>query len=155
MDRRAFSPRRLDQPPAGGHEHTDDARPNPAACAGPALWEGLLGGLDIRAMTGQETITCNVPEGLDNGTHIEGRPVAYFSNYAAKVLLAAITLTTIRDDRMSKAGAGRDWTKLESAVDRPRERKSTNRKRRVPAADPAGSGRCRSAVLSDRLASPS
>jgi hypothetical protein len=61
-----------------------------------------------------------------------------------KVLIAAITVTTIRDGRTSIVGACREWTKLEAAVDRPRERKSPNRKRAVPAADPAGSGRCRS-----------
>jgi len=62
-------------------------------------------------------------------------------NFAVKVLIAAITLITIRDDRISNGGAGRERTKPESAVDRPRERKCTNRKREVPAADPAGSDR--------------
>jgi len=40
-----------------------------------------------------------------------------------KVLIAAITVTTIRDARTSNAGAGREWAKPESAVDRPRERR--------------------------------
>ena len=78
-----------------------------------------------------------------------GRPVP-LHNCAVKVLIAAITVTTIRDGRISDAGACREWTKLEAAVDRPRERKSRNRKRAVPAADPAGSGRCRSAALQRR-----
>jgi hypothetical protein len=42
-----------------------------------------------------------------------GRPVHLFTNYAAKVLLAAITVTTIRPDRISNGGAGREWAMLE------------------------------------------
>ena len=49
------------------------------------------------------------------------------TNCAVKVLIAAITVTMIRDGRTSIAGACRAWTKLEAADDRPRERKGTNR----------------------------
>ena len=40
-----------------------------------------------------------------------GRPVSRFTNFAVKVLLAAITVPTIRDDRLSKRGAGRERTR--------------------------------------------
>jgi hypothetical protein len=36
-------------------------------------------------------------------------------------------VASIRDDRISNGGAGRERTKLASAIDRPRERKGTNR----------------------------
>ena len=75
-----------------------------------------------------------------------GRPDSPCTNCAVKVLIAAIRVTTIREGRISIAGACREWTKLTAAVDRPRERTSPSRKRAVPAADPAGSGRCRSAA---------
>ena len=67
-----------------------------------------------------------------------GRPDSQCTNCAVKVLIAAITVTTIRDGRPSIAGACREWTKLAAAVDRPRERTSPNRKRAVPAADRRG-----------------
>jgi hypothetical protein len=79
-----------------------------------------------------------------------GRPVSQLTDCAVQVLIAAITVTTIRDGRISIAGACREWSKMEAAVDRPRERKSPNRKRAVPAADTAGSGRYRSAALRRR-----
>ena len=82
-----------------------------------------------------------------SGAAIRRRPAgSHFTSCAVKVLRAAITVTTIRDDRISNGGAGRERTKLESAVDRPRERKSTNRKRAAPAADTDRGGRCRSAA---------
>jgi len=63
-----------------------------------------------------------------------------------KVLIAAIKVTTIRGQRTSSGGAGRERTKLKSAGDRPRERKSTNRKRAVPAADTTAAPRYRPAA---------
>ena len=69
-----------------------------------------------------------------------------------KVLIAAIPVTTIRDVRKSVVGAGREWTKMKSAVDRPRERKSTNRKRAVPAADTDGVPSAAAALGAPRLA---
>ena len=67
-----------------------------------------------------------------------GRPDSPCTNCAVKVLIAAITVTTIRDGGISIAGACRERTKLAAAVDRPRERTSPNRKRAVPAADRRG-----------------